>query len=236
MHVDIWNLRALSSGVLNVLNAIIFGIWHVKLQNMSFIRCSICVIFLEHATVRSHIWKRTVHLYYNLYYFFILAGPTATVSLSPLSSLCLLISFTEMYQLSLSHFISLLSLSLSLSLLHVTASLSDKTQAGASSHVTPRHTNPIYTLRSPSTNTATQTRPTTSTTTHGLITMPRHAAELVVPSTTLSEPPTIGFLLIGLQWWVLLLGLFDLGCGFVWFGCVFCRADLSSCVCVFFFF
>ena len=114
---------------------------------------------------------------------------------------------------SLSHFISLLSLSLSL--LHDTASLSDKTQAGASSHVTPRHTNPIYTLRSPSTNTATQTRPTTSTTTHGLITMPRHAAELVVPSTTLSEPPTIGFLLIGLQWWVLLLGLFDLGCGFV---------------------
>ena len=60
-----------------------------------------------------------------------------------------------------------------------------------------------------------RTRPTTSTTTHGLITMPRHAAELVVPSTTLSEPPTIRFLLIGLQWWVLLLGLFDLGCGFV---------------------
>ena len=48
-------VRALSSGVLNVLNAIIFGIWHVKLQNMSFIRCSICVIFLEHATVRFHI-------------------------------------------------------------------------------------------------------------------------------------------------------------------------------------
>ena len=64
-------------------------------------------------------------------------GPTSSVSLSPLSSLCLLISFTEMYQLSLSHFISLLSLSLSL--LHVTASLSDKTQAGASSHTTPRH-------------------------------------------------------------------------------------------------
>ena len=59
-------------------------------------------------------------------------------------------------------------------------------------------------------NTATQTRPTTSTTTHGLITMPLHAAELVVPSTTSLEPPTIGFLLIGLQWWVLPLGLFDL--------------------------
>ena len=42
---------------------------------------------------------------------------------------------------------------------------------------TPRHTNPTYTLRSPSTNTATRTRPTTSTTTHGLITTPRHAAE-----------------------------------------------------------
>ena len=166
--------------------------------------------------------------------FLFLLGP---LPLSPLSSLCLLISFTEMYQLSLS-----------LSLLHVTAPLSDETQAGASSHatphhtnpiytlrspstntatqpdetqvgasshVTPRHTNPIYTLRSPSTNTATQTRPTTSTTTHGLITTPRHAAELVVPSTTSSEPPTIRFLLIGLQWWVLLLGLFDLGCGFV---------------------
>ena len=39
--------------------------------------------------------------------------------------------------LSLTSF--LCSLSLSLSLLHVTASLSDKTQAGASSHTTPRH-------------------------------------------------------------------------------------------------
>ena len=155
---------------------------------MSFIRCSICVIFLEHATVRFHIWKRTVHLYYNLYYFFILTGPTP-------------------------HKPDLHS------------------QIAVHQH---SHTNPIYTLRSPSTNTATQTRPTTSTTTHGLITTPRHTAELVVPSTTSSEPFTIGFLLIGLQWWVLLLGLFDLGCGFVWFGCVFCRADLSSCVCFFF--
>ena len=160
--------------------------------------------------------------------FLFLLGP---LPLSPLSSLCLLISFTEMYQLSLSLHFFALSLSLSLSQLHVTAPLSDETQAGASSHATPhhtnpiytlrspstntatqpdetqvgasshatpRHTNPIYTLRSPSTNTATQTRPTTSTTTHGLITTPRHAAELVVPSTTSSEPPTIGFLLIGL--------------------------------------
>ena len=36
-----------------------------------------------------------------------------------------------------------------------------------------------------------------------------------MPSTMSSKPPTIGFLLISLQWWVLLLGLFDLGCGFV---------------------
>ena len=43
----------------------------------------------------------------------------------------------------------------------------------------------------------------------------RHAAKLVVPSITSSESPTIGFLLIGLQWWVLLSGLFDLGYGFV---------------------
>ena len=46
---------------------------------------------------------------------------------------------------------------------------------------------------------------------------PCHATELAVPSTMPhhavmpSEPPTIGSLLIGLQWWVLLLGLFDLG-------------------------
>ena len=44
---------------------------------------------------------------------------------------------------------------------------------------------------------------------------PCHAAELAMPSTMSSKPPTIGFLLISLQWWVLLLGLFDLGCGFV---------------------
>ena len=46
---------------------------------------------------------------------------------------------------------------------------------------------------------------------------PCHATELAVPSTMPhhavmpSEPPTIGSLSIGLQWWVLLLGLFDLG-------------------------
>ena len=162
--------------------------------------------------------------------FLFLLGP---LPLSPLSFLCLLISFTEMYQLSLSlstprHCPPLRRNSgRSIKPHHTnpiytlrspstnTATQPDETQVGASSHVTPRHTNPIYTLRSPSTNTATQTRPTTSTTTHGLITTPRHAAELVVPSTTSSEPPTIRFLLIGLQWWVLLLGLFDLGCGFV---------------------
>ena len=38
---------------------------------MSFMRCLICVIFLNHATVRSQIWERTIHLYNNLYYFFI---------------------------------------------------------------------------------------------------------------------------------------------------------------------
>ena len=32
-----------------------------------------------------------------------------------------------------------------------------------------------------------------------------------MPSTTSSEPPIIGSLSINLQWWVLLLGLFDLG-------------------------
>ena len=88
-----------------MLNAIIFGIWHIKLQNMSFIRCSIYALFLEHATVCSQIWEHTIHLYYNLYYFFILAGPTASVSSSP-SPKCIN---------SLSHFISLLSLSHSLS-------------------------------------------------------------------------------------------------------------------------
>ena len=43
------------------------------------------------------------------------------------------------------------------------------------------------------------------------ITTPRHTAKLAVPSTTSSKPPTIGSLSIGLKWWVLLLGLFDLG-------------------------
>ena len=46
---------------------------------------------------------------------------------------------------------------------------------------------------------------------HPTIIMPHHATELAVPSTTSSEPPTIGSLSIGLQWWVLLFGLFDLG-------------------------
>ena len=113
---------------------------------------------------------------------------------------------------SLSHFISFLFLSLSL---YSTSLPPSPTKPRLKHQAMPRHTNPAYTLRSLSTNTATQTRPTTSTTTHGLIATPRHAAELVVPSTTSSEPPTIRFLLIGLQWWVLLLGLFDLGCGFV---------------------
>ena len=40
---------------------------------------------------------------------------------------------------------------------------------------------------------------------------PCHATKLAVPSTTSSEPPIIGSLSISLQWWVLLLGLFDLG-------------------------
>ena len=191
----------------------IWHIWHIKLQNMSFIRCFICAIFLKHTTVRSQIWERTVYLYHNLYYFFILAGP---LPLSPHS-------FTKLYLLSLSlHFfaLSLYSTSLPPSL----------TKPRPKYQATPHHTNPTYTLISSSTNTATQTRPTTSTTTHGLITMPHHAAEHVVPSTTSSEPPTIGLLSIGLQWWVLLLGLFDLGCEFVWFDCVFCHADLFSCV------
>ena len=54
--------------------------------------------------------------------------------------------------------LSLTSFLCSVSLLHVTASLSDETQEH---QATPRHTNPTYTLRSPSTNTATR-RPTLS--------------------------------------------------------------------------
>ena len=88
----------------------IWHIWHIKLQNMSFIRCFICAIFLKHAAVRSQIWEHTVYLYHNLYYFVILAGPTSSVSSSPLSSLCLLIPSPNCI-CSLSHFISLLSLS-----------------------------------------------------------------------------------------------------------------------------
>ena len=88
----------------------IWHIWHIKLQNISFIRCFICAIFLKHATVRSQIWERTVYLYHNLYYFFILTGPTSSISSSPLSSLSLLIPSSNCI-CSLSHFISLLSLS-----------------------------------------------------------------------------------------------------------------------------
>ena len=191
----------------------IWHIWHIRLQNISFIRCFICAIFLKHTTVRSQIWERTVYLYHNLYYFFILAGP---LPLSPHS-------FTKLYLLSLSlHFFALS--------LYSTSLPPSPMKPRPEHQATPRYTNLTYTLRSSSTNTATRTRPTTSTTTHGLITTPRRAPEHVVLSTTSSKPPTIGFLSIGLQWWILLLGLFDLGCGFVWFGCVFCRADLSGCV------
>ena len=112
--------------------------------------------------------------------------------------------------------LSLISFLCSLSLLHVIASLSNETQAGASSHTTP-HEPDLHSQIA-----VHQHNHTNST--HHIHSNPwpnRHAAELAVPSTTSSKPPTIGFLLISLQWGVLLLGLFDLGCGFFWFGCVF---------------
>ena len=84
---------------------------------------------------------------------------------------------------------------------------------------TPCHTNPTYTLRLPSTNTATRTRPTTSTTTYGLIITPRHATS---PSMSCHPPrhrnfPPSDFSQLacsgGFCFWVCLIwdvGLFDL--------------------------
>ena len=111
--------------------------------------------------------------------------------------------------------LSLTSFLCSLSLLHITASLSDETQAGASSHATPHEPNlhsQIAVHQHSHTNSTHHIHNNLWPDHHA---MPRHVTEHVVPSTTSSELPTIGFLSIGLQWWVLLLGLFDLGCGFV---------------------
>ena len=157
-------------------------------------------------------------------------GPTSSISSSLISSLYLIISFTKLYLLSLSLPCSTISL-LSLPQLDIIASLSNETQAGASSHTTPRHMNSTHTLRLSSTNTATRTWPTTSTATYGLITAPHswacHAIHHVIGTShhriSLNQPAVVGFAF-----------------GFVWFGCVFCRADLSGCVyvcvCVCFYF
>ena len=58
-HSNTSALKALPSSVLNVLNAIIFGIWHTKHQKQSIIRCVKCVEILRHATVPSYVWHGT---------------------------------------------------------------------------------------------------------------------------------------------------------------------------------
>ena len=137
-------------------------------------------------------------------------GPTSSVSLSPLSSLCLLISFTNLYPLSLTslfnHFFAhspftsrhCLPLRLnpgrSIKPHHATPHEPDPhSQIAVHQH---RHTNPTHHIHS---------NPWPDC----------HAAELAMPSTMSSKPLTIGFLSIDLQWWVLFLSLFNLGCGFV---------------------
>ena len=127
-------------------------------------------------------------------------GPTSSISSSLISSLYLIISFTKLYLLSLSLPCSTISL-LSLPQLDIIASLSNETQAGASSHTTPRHINSTHTLRLLSTNTATWTWPTTSTATYGLITAPHswacHAIHHVIGTShhriSLNQPAMVGF-------------------------------------------
>ena len=208
------------------------NIWHIKLQNMSFIRWFICVIFLKHATVRSQIWERTVYLFHNLYYFFILAGPTSSVS-----------SFLHQIVSAL----SLTSFLCSLSLFHVTASLSDETQAGASSHATPHepdlhsqivvhqhsHTNPTHHIHNnPWPDHHATPRRRACRAIHHVIGTSHHRMSL-------NWPAVVGFA-FGFVWfgmwvcliwlcflpcqslwlcliWVLLLGLFDLPCRSLWF-------------------
>ena len=196
-----------------------------------------CHFFLNHATVRSQIWERTVYLYHNLYYFFILVRPTSSVFSSPLSSLCLLIPSPNcICSLSLSlHFFAL-------SLLHITASLSDETQAGALSHATPHepdlhsqiaiqqhnHTNPTHHIHNnPWPNHHATPRCRACRAIHHVIGTSHHRISL-------NRPVVVGFA-FGFVWfgmwvcliwlcfllcrslwlclmWVLLLGLLDLSC------------------------
>ena len=159
---------------------------------MNFIRCFICAIFFWIMLQYALKFESVLFTFTIIYITFLFSlGP---LPLSP--HLLFLPSVSSVLHrivsaLSLSHFISLLSL-------YSTSLPPSPTKPKPEHKATPRHTNPTYTLRSPSNNTTTRTRPTTSTTTHGLIITPRHAAEHVVPSTTSSEPPTIGFLSIGL--------------------------------------
>ena len=108
-----------------------------------------------------------------IYINFILAGPTATVSLSPLSSLSPYLLHRNVSALSLSLHFFALSLSTPR---HCLPFQQNSSRSIKPCHATPHkpdlhsqiavhqhsHTNLIYALRSPSTNTATQTRSTLS--------------------------------------------------------------------------
>ena len=76
-QIQIWTsntffwVRASVADMLNVLNAIIFGIWHTKQQKWSFIRCVKCIKLLQHVTVPLHFWHGTDNNGIWVYYFFI---------------------------------------------------------------------------------------------------------------------------------------------------------------------
>ena len=124
---------------------------------------------------------------------------------------------------------------LSLPLLHVAASFFDETQAVASSRATPyelgphsqiavhqhSHTNPTHYIHcNPWPNHHAMPRRRACHAIHHVIGTSHHQISL-------NRPTVMGFA-FGFVWfwmWVCVDG-----CGFVWFGCIFCRADLFSCV------
>ena len=67
-----WNTKfILRTSVANVLNVIIFGIWHTKYQKRRFIKCVKYVKLLQHTTVLLHFWHDTNENSIWVYYFFI---------------------------------------------------------------------------------------------------------------------------------------------------------------------
>ena len=75
----------------------IFGIWHIKHQNISLMRCFKCQKFWHTTAISSQIWDGTdnncKNLYYYFIYFFSLLITNISLSSSSLSSLSSLFLF-----------------------------------------------------------------------------------------------------------------------------------------------